>query len=148
MSKHWSEAKIRKMSSCFRCECAFCTIWRQLMEDLLSHTYRTLIFPAKLLQSRGCCFGLILLQETFIGMKCWGHWVLFLPSAMPAKGLVHCQMQPQINANEILWAISVITLWCQQRWSTWLNGDFILHNPSDLCLESLLVCFWSDDTIQ
>lgn len=82
-------------------------------------------------------------------MKCWRHWVLFLPSAMPAKGLVHCQKQPQVNGNEILWSISVITLWCQQRWSAWLNGDvahFILRNPDDLCLESLLVYSWSAGT--
>lgn len=28
-----------------------------------------------------------------------------------------------------------------------MTGDVILHNPSYLCLESLLGCFWSDDTI-
>lgn len=75
--------------------------------------------------------------------------VLFLPSAMPAKGLAHCQKQPQVNVNGILWSISVITLWCQQRWRAWLDGHvahFLLRNTDDRCLESLLVYSWSAGT--
>lgn len=56
------------------------------------------------------CFGRIVLKEAYIRKKCLRHRVLFLPSAMPVEGLVHCQMKPQINANEIRWAIPVMTL--------------------------------------